>query len=88
MHYTVTALPGDGIGPEVTAATQAIIDASGVDIRWVDKMAGSTAVDNGLAPLPQDTVDSIKANRVALKGPLGTPVGHGFSSGMSHCAEH
>ena len=80
MKYTITLLPGDGIGPEVSAAAVAIVGATGVDIRWEEHHAGLLAVEAGQGTLPESTLDSIRRNRVALKGPITTPVGKGFSS--------
>lgn len=78
---TVTAIAGDGIGPEVMRATQAVLAAAGARIDWEDAMAGAEAFRNGVGSgAPQDTLDSIAANRVALKGPLETPVGFGEKS--------
>jgi isocitrate dehydrogenase len=79
--HKITLIPGDGIGPEVTSATRKIIDASGVNIDWEICEAGAEVFKKGLATgVPQETVDSIIRNRVALKGPLETPVGHGEKS--------
>ena len=77
---TVTLIPGDGIGPEITAATVKILDAAGARVEWDRQLAGITAMDEKLPPLPQETLDSIRRTRVALKGPLTTPVGTGFRS--------
>ncbi len=79
--HKVTLIPGDGIGPEVTTATRTIIDATGVKIDWEVCLAGAEVFKKGLATgVPQETIDSIMRNRVALKGPLETPVGHGEKS--------
>jgi isocitrate dehydrogenase (NAD+) len=80
MSHTVTLIPGDGIGPEVSAAVVRIIQASGVDINWEAHQAGVAAVALGQRTLPQSLLDSIVSNRVALKGPITTPVGEGFTS--------
>jgi isocitrate dehydrogenase (NAD+) len=82
MHVThrVTLLPGDGIGPEVSAAVVAVIEASGVDIEWEKHAVGAEAISQFGEPLPQEVVDSIIRNKVALKGPVTTPVGTGFTS--------
>lgn len=78
---TITAIAGDGIGPEVMRATQAVLEAAGARIAWEDAMAGAEAFRKGVGSgAPQDTLDSIAANRVALKGPLETPVGFGEKS--------
>jgi isocitrate dehydrogenase (NAD+) len=80
MSHTVTLIPGDGIGPEVSAAVVRILGVSGVDITWETHQAGIAAVALGQATLPQSLLDSIISNRVALKGPVTTPVGEGFTS--------
>ena len=80
MTYELTLLPGDGIGPEVTAATIAVIAASGVDIRWNPMAAGASAVASHGTPLPDETLRTIERTRVALKGQITTPVGSGFTS--------
>lgn len=79
MH-AVTLIPGDGIGPEITEATKRVIEATGVDIKWDICKAGEEVFEREGTPLPQDTLDSIKKNKVALKGPITTPVGKGFRS--------
>src|SRR5438067_6308367 len=76
----VVVIPGDGIGPEVTAATQAVVAAAGVDVTWVEAHAGLAAIDRFGDPLPQETLDLIRRYRVALKGPCTTPIGKGFRS--------
>ena len=79
--HTVSLIPGDGIGPEVTTATRKIIDATGVKIDWEICEAGAEVFKKGLGTgVPQETVDSIIRNKVALKGPLETPVGFGEKS--------
>jgi isocitrate dehydrogenase len=79
--HKVTLIPGDGIGPEVTSATRKIIDATGVKIDWEVCLAGAEVFKKGLATgVPQETIDSILRTRIALKGPLETPVGHGEKS--------
>lgn len=78
--YKVTLIPGDGIGPEITAATRTVIAAIGVQIQWEEKLAGEVAYRDCGVLLPKDTLESIRENRVALKGPLTTPVGTGFRS--------
>ena len=77
---TVTLIPGDGIGTEIAEATVKVLAAAGASIEWDRQIAGMTALDEVKDPLPQKTLDSITANRVALKGPLGTPIGGGFRS--------
>lgn len=77
----VTLIPGDGIGPEVSGAMVRVVDAvtDGI-IEWEQHLAGSAAVDAGHSPLPSDTVESIRRNRVGIKGPLQTPIGRGWRS--------
>jgi isocitrate dehydrogenase (NAD+) len=79
-QHKITLLPGDGIGPEVTASVTSIIDCAGVDIEWEKYFVGSEAISRFGDPLPQEVLDSILRNRVALKGPVTTPVGSGFQS--------
>jgi isocitrate dehydrogenase (NAD+) len=73
-------IPGDGIGPEVTAAVTSVLDATGVAIEWDRHDAGVTAFENTGQTLPQELLDSITRNKVALKGPCTTPIGEGFTS--------
>jgi isocitrate dehydrogenase (NAD+) len=80
MTHIITLIPGDGIGPEVTGAVETIIAAAGVDITWERHNAGVTAVDTHGTPLPDDLLASVRRNKVALKGPVTTPVGEGFTS--------
>jgi isocitrate dehydrogenase (NAD+) len=80
MAYRVTLIPGDGIGPEVTQAARRVIDATGVEIEWRVHEAGEEVMGRHGTPLPQSTLDSIMRNTVALKGPLTTPIGTGFTS--------
>ena len=80
MAYAVTLIPGDGIGPEVTEATRTVVEATGVTIEWDVQEAGGDVVEKYGVPLPEQTLDSIRKNRVALKGPVTTPVGKGFRS--------
>lgn len=80
MAYKVTLIPGDGIGPEVSLAAKRCIDATGVKIDWEEALAGSVALEKTGELLPQATLDSIKRNKVALKGPIITPIGEGFRS--------
>jgi isocitrate dehydrogenase (NAD+) len=77
---TVTLIPGDGIGPDITRATVRILEAAGAQVAWEEHTAGVTAVETHNTPRPQETIDSIRATRVALKGPLTTPSGAGFRS--------
>ncbi len=79
MH-SVTLIPGDGIGPEITQAAVQAIEASGVAIDWDRQLAGMAAIEQGKPPLPEATLASLRRTRVALKGPLTTPVGGGFRS--------
>ncbi len=76
----VTLIEGDGIGPEITAATVEAVAAAGGEIDWQPALAGMTAAERAKDPLPAETVASIKEHKVALKGPLGTPIGAGFRS--------
>jgi isocitrate dehydrogenase (NAD+) len=80
MAHKITLVPGDGIGPEVTGAVVRIIEATGVDIEWESFVAGAEALSRFGDPLPEPVLESIKRNKVALKGPLTTPVGTGFAS--------
>ena len=80
MTHTITLIPGDGIGPEVTEAVVRILSASGVSIEWDHHLAGVMAVERTGQTLPIELVDSIRRNKVALKGPVTTPIGHGFTS--------
>ena len=73
-------IPGDGIGPEVTAAVVHVLDRAGVDIEWEPEEAGAAVAQREGKPLPRRVLDSITRNRVALKGPIATPVGSGFPS--------
>ncbi|GAB6100012.1 isocitrate dehydrogenase (NAD(+)) [Halanaerocella petrolearia] len=78
--YNVTLIPGDGIGPEITKSVREIIAAAGVDINWETVNAGANVMDEYGTPLPEEVLESIKKNEVALKGPITTPVGSGFRS--------
>ena len=78
--HKITLLPGDGIGPEVSAAVVQIIECAGVDVEWEKYVVGAEALARFGDPLPQEVLDSILRNRVALKGPVTTPVGTGFAS--------
>jgi len=80
MAHTITLIPGDGIGPEVSTATQRVLEASGVAIDWEVQNAGATVAETRGTTLPDDVLESIKRNKVALKGPIGTPIGKGFKS--------
>lgn len=78
--YNVTLLPGDGVGPELTSIVLEVLEAVGVPIRWEVKEAGMKSYEQVGEVLPQEVIDSIRKNKVALKGPLTTPVGTGFRS--------
>jgi isocitrate dehydrogenase (NAD+) len=80
MTYDVTLIPGDGIGPEITAQTVKVLKATGLHFNWDEELAGVAAVDATGTPLPDATIESIRKNTLALKGPLTTPVGTGFRS--------
>ena len=80
MTTTITLIPGDGIGPEVTAATRRVLDAAGAELDYDLQVAGAEAVERFGDPLPDAVLESIRRNRVALKGPVTTPVGKGFRS--------
>jgi isocitrate dehydrogenase (NAD+) len=78
--YDVTLIPGDGIGPEITAETVRALEATGLKFNWDEQLAGVAAVDATGTPLPDATIESIRRRKLALKGPLTTPVGTGFRS--------
>jgi isocitrate dehydrogenase (NAD+) len=78
--HTITLIPGDGIGPEIVAATVRIIEGSGVEIDWETQIIGAQALEKFGTTLPEAAVESIRKNKVALKGPLTTPIGKGFTS--------
>ena len=80
MSYRVTFIPGDGIGPEVAGAARRCLEATGVAFRWDERMAGEAAIKQFNTPLPEETLQSIRENRVAIKGPITTPIGKGFRS--------
>ena len=80
MAYTVTLIPGDGVGPEISEATQRVVDATGVKINWEIENAGADVMAEFGTPLPDRVIESIRRNKIALKGPLTTPVGRGFRS--------
>jgi isocitrate dehydrogenase (NAD+) len=80
MKHKITLIPGDGIGPEVTKPTLAIIKAAGVKIEWETHLAGAEALKKYGSTIPKSLMDSFEKNRVALKGPVTTPVGEGFTS--------
>ncbi|MHB8049970.1 MAG: isocitrate/isopropylmalate dehydrogenase family protein [Coriobacteriia bacterium] len=78
--HTVTLIPGDGIGPELTTAMTRVVEATGVDIEWEVAEAGADVMEKYGTPLPEHVLDSIRKNKVAIKGPITTPVGTGFRS--------
>jgi isocitrate dehydrogenase (NAD+) len=80
VAQTVTLIPGDGTGPEVTGSVQEVFEALDVDIEWEVAEAGETVMEKEGTPLPEHVLESIRRNKVALKGPLTTPVGTGFRS--------
>src|SRR6185369_170597 len=79
-RHRVTLLAGDGIGPEVAAAARAVVDATGVAIEWVERDAGAPAIAATGDPLPPVVLESIRETGVALKGPVTTPIGTGYTS--------
>ncbi len=80
MAHNVTLIPGDGIGPELAEATRRVLDASGVEFNWEIVEAGEAVIAKEGTPLPQSVLDSIVRNKIAIKGPITTPVGVGFRS--------
>jgi isocitrate dehydrogenase (NAD+) len=80
MAHKITLIPGDGIGPEVTEATLRVLAATGVSIEWETFQAGVVSFERTGQALPLDLIDSIRRNKVALKGPVTTPIGTGFAS--------
>ncbi len=78
--HRITLIPGDGIGPEITSAVVKILETAGLDVEWERHLAGESAIEKRGAPLPAELLESIARNKVALKGPLMTPVGGGFTS--------
>ena len=80
MKYKVTFIPGDGTGPEVAEATRRVLEATGVDFQWDTVIIGSQAQDKFGTPVPDRALQSIRRNKVALKGPVTTPIGGGFRS--------
>lgn len=80
MSHRVTLIPGDGIGPEVVLAARRVIEATGVSIEWEEAQAGAEVLARRGTPLPDEVIESIRRTRVALKGPVTTPVGTGFRS--------
>jgi isocitrate dehydrogenase (NAD+) len=80
MPHRVTLIPGDGIGPEIAAAAVEVLDATGVGFEWLPVEAGEQMLERYGTPLPESVLESIRETRVALKGPITTPVGEGFRS--------
>jgi isocitrate dehydrogenase (NAD+) len=80
MAHRVTLIPGDGTGPELTEATRRVLEATGVAFDWDVREAGVDVMESAGTPLPDETLESIKTNKVALKGPITTPIGTGFRS--------
>lgn len=78
--YGVTLIPGDGIGPEVSKAMKKVVEATDVKIEWEEVNAGEGVIEKYKTPIPKYVIDSIKKNKVAIKGPITTPVGQGFRS--------
>ncbi len=78
--YKITLIPGDGIGPEVTEAMVRVVEASGINIEWERIYAGEKVIEEYNTPIPNYVIDSIKKNRIAIKGPITTPIGEGFKS--------
>lgn len=80
MSYRVTLIPGDGIGPEVSRAAKMCLEATGVGFEWEEVVAGSAAIEKFGTPLPEYVLKSVRKNKVAIKGPISTPIGKGFRS--------
>jgi isocitrate dehydrogenase (NAD+) len=80
VRHKITLIPGDGIGPEVTGATISVLRATGFEADWETFVVGAEAVARGGDPLPPELIESIKRNKIALKGPVATPIGTGFVS--------
>jgi len=80
LAHRITLIPGDGTGPEITEATRRVIEATGAPIEWEIKEAGVDVMDRYGTPLPDEVLESIRRNKVALKGPITTPIGTGFRS--------
>ena len=80
MTHLVTLIPGDGIGPETSAAMQEVVAASGAAIEWEVVPAGASCMEEYGVPLPESTIEAVRRNKVAIKGPVTTPVGTGFRS--------
>ena len=80
MKHKITLIPGDGIGPEIVAATVRVIEATGVDIEWETQILGSHALEKYGSTLPEASLEAMRKNKVSLKGPITTPIGKGFTS--------
>src|SRR3989338_2617009 len=80
MKHKVTLIPGDGIGPEVSLAAQRCVEATGVKIEWETVHAGSGVMEKKGTPLPEEVLESVRRTKIAIKGPITTPVGSGFRS--------
>src|SRR5258705_9519140 len=80
MTHRVTLIPGDGIGPELAEATRRVLEATGIEFEWEYQEAGEAMIAENGTPLPEAVLESIRRNKVALKGPITTPVGGGFRS--------
>jgi isocitrate dehydrogenase (NAD+) len=80
MAHRVTLIPGDGIGPELAEATRRVLDATGIGFEWEVQDAGEATIASEGTPLPDRVLDSIRRNKIALKGPFTTEVGSGFRS--------
>src|ERR1700693_2512806 len=80
MRHAVTLIPGDGVGPEICDATVRVLESTGVEFDWDVQQAGAAAIAEFGTPLPEHVLASIRKNKVALKGPITTPIGSGFRS--------
>ena len=80
MKHRITLIPGDGVGPELAQAARRVLDATGVEIEWEVHEAGAEVIEKYGTPLPDQVLESIRRNKVALKGPITTPIGTGFRS--------
>src|SRR5947209_11679299 len=80
MAYRVTFIPGDGVGPELSEATRRVLEGTGVEFEWDVQEAGADVMDKYGTPLPEHVLESIRRTKVAIKGPITTPVGTGFRS--------
>src|SRR3972149_8205505 len=80
MKHIITLIPGDGIGPEISEATVKVVEATGVDIKWDITNAGAGVYEKEGTVLPDKVINSLKKNKVGIKGPITTPIGTGFRS--------